>query len=332
MKILGKKRKNPKKVEKPFLLKLYTILNDESCKKYIQWSSEGLSFIIINENNFTKKVLPKFFNHRNFSSFVRQLNMYHFHKEKSPQKGECEYKHAQFQKSKTIKEILLIKKDDEKPKSKIDKTESLKDQLGNLEEESKINIFKEVLKKGELSNDSNEIILNYLLDKSKESIKIQKIFENEIKDLKLTNSSLREQLQMYNTKLNMQNEKIKKMKGMIIYQIYKFYRNKKNKENIEEEMNNSNENRKFIQLIYKYKKYKKYKSSIESSYSFPSPNYFPHPYDYYICPQFLNDMNNSNMGFYPNLSVYKGNNNDNLKSSIRTSFNNIFSSINKYNN
>ena len=46
----------------------------------ICWGSEGNSFIIRNQTEFAKTLLPYYYKHSNMASFVRQLNMYGFHK------------------------------------------------------------------------------------------------------------------------------------------------------------------------------------------------------------------------------------------------------------
>ncbi|GFP83580.1 heat stress transcription factor a-8 [Phtheirospermum japonicum] len=64
----------------PFLVKCYEMVNDESTDELISWSESNDSFIIWDESRFSSQLLPKYFKHNNFSSFVRQLNIYGFKK------------------------------------------------------------------------------------------------------------------------------------------------------------------------------------------------------------------------------------------------------------
>ena len=66
MKTLDKKKNNIKFKEASFLSKLYKILEDPSFYNCIRWSTDGLSFIIINQKLFEKKALPKYFSHNYF--------------------------------------------------------------------------------------------------------------------------------------------------------------------------------------------------------------------------------------------------------------------------
>lgn len=46
----------------------------------IRWSENGDSFIVLDEDEFAKTLIPELFKHNKYASFVRQLNMYGFHK------------------------------------------------------------------------------------------------------------------------------------------------------------------------------------------------------------------------------------------------------------
>ncbi|KZZ91506.1 Heat shock factor (HSF)-type, DNA-binding protein [Moelleriella libera RCEF 2490] len=64
----------------PFVQKLSSFLEDKKNEHFIRWSEKGDSFIVVDEEEFAKRLIPELFKHNNYASFVRQLNMYGFHK------------------------------------------------------------------------------------------------------------------------------------------------------------------------------------------------------------------------------------------------------------
>ena len=56
-----------------------SFLEDGKNTELIRWSDDGNSFIVLDEDEFAKKLIPELFKHNNYASFVRQLNMYGFH-------------------------------------------------------------------------------------------------------------------------------------------------------------------------------------------------------------------------------------------------------------
>lgn len=64
-----------------FLQKTYDMI-ESSPTAVACWSESGTSFIIKLPREFAKTMLPRYFKHNNFSSFVRQLNFYGFRKHK----------------------------------------------------------------------------------------------------------------------------------------------------------------------------------------------------------------------------------------------------------
>ncbi|KAL8737415.1 MAG: hypothetical protein Q9181_001694 [Wetmoreana brouardii] len=89
----------PKVVQTAFIHKLYNMLEDTSIQNLISWSSNNESFVMSPSAEFSK-VLAQYFKHTNISSFVRQLNMYGFHKVSdvfhtgSPDSALWEFKHG----------------------------------------------------------------------------------------------------------------------------------------------------------------------------------------------------------------------------------------------
>lgn len=66
----------------PFLSKTYDLLEerdnyeDHGVKKIVSWNAEGNGFVVWSPAEFSELMLPKYFKHNNFSSFIRQLNTY----------------------------------------------------------------------------------------------------------------------------------------------------------------------------------------------------------------------------------------------------------------
>ncbi|KAK1772404.1 transcription factor SFL1 [Phialemonium atrogriseum] len=90
----------PKIVQTAFIHKLYNMLEDKSISHLISWTTSSESFVMQPSHEFSK-VLAQYFKHTNISSFVRQLNMYGFHKVVSdvfhhggPDTAMWEFKHG----------------------------------------------------------------------------------------------------------------------------------------------------------------------------------------------------------------------------------------------
>jgi heat shock transcription factor len=67
----------------PFLSKTYDLLeeraaadDDRDGKRIVSWNGEGTGFVVWSPAEFSELLLPKYFKHNNFSSFIRQLNTY----------------------------------------------------------------------------------------------------------------------------------------------------------------------------------------------------------------------------------------------------------------
>ena len=223
--MLRKKRKCQKS-NSTFLLKLFNILNEDLYSNYIHWNKDGTSVVISDPEGFAKKVLPKYFKHNKLSSFIRQLNMYEFHKTKSKpktnKKNEQIFVHKDFKKSKSEKDIEKIKsrKNNSKNDNDSDLSEDINDKktigkykkeeenliLGpknheNLDENAKLKILENCLKSNGLTKILNKQILQILLDNIQNFMEKQKDYENEIDELTKKNNELTEEINKCKEKL-----------------------------------------------------------------------------------------------------------------------------------
>ncbi|OMJ20638.1 Transcription factor SKN7 [Smittium culicis] len=86
-----------------FVKKLFRILEKDTYKDIVHWSESGESFVVIDQSEFSNFVLPRHFKHKNFATFIRQLNKYGFRKVKSRYESKksgdlvWEFEHQYFQ-------------------------------------------------------------------------------------------------------------------------------------------------------------------------------------------------------------------------------------------
>ena len=188
--MLGKKRNNQNKINKSesFLSKLYDILNDITYNEIIHWDTDGKRIIITDVINLCNTILPKFYKHHNYSSFVRQLNMYGFHKSKGIIKSGEGYEHEKLTKNSTKEEITLMTRQNKKMKILIDYIKS------NQKEDSNWNDI--------LSNGNEDDVLKYLYEKNEENVQNSLVLKKEMEELKKENNQLNQEIIMFKSILN----------------------------------------------------------------------------------------------------------------------------------
>lgn len=171
-----------------FLLKLFQILKNNKYTNCIHWSDDGNSIVISNITQLTKKILPKFFKHNNYASFVRQLNMYNFHKVRNNNQKQKDneqiFQHEKFRRDQNWEAILNIKR-----KIKYDINLDKKP-LAPKDDLTKIQSYIDALKNKSVSKSTMEHMIVFLLDKTKESLEAQKKLKKEVEELTKKNNFL----------------------------------------------------------------------------------------------------------------------------------------------
>lgn len=293
--MLGKKRKSltiELKQDK-FLLKLYEILSKDEYSKIIRWSQNGVYIIISNIDALSKKILPIYFNHQNYSSFVRQLNMYNFHKIRTEQNDQEQYfineslnKFKTFdeiknfkRKEKSSQKCLFFKDEDSKIKYTIlpnKKEEDIQNKAENLElnenDDKNIDNFKEIISSGKLNKNIKDKLMIFLLNKSKDNYEKDKEIKNKLNEIKEKKDEVNEQIQNINNEIEKQSVHLKKIKRLYFLLVsllmgknnFPIEKNGDNKINVvNNEINkNNNSNLKLFNFINRYVDYVGHKNII----------------------------------------------------------------------
>jgi len=79
--------KNNDKIQR-FVQKLWKIVNSES--DLVGWSVDGTRVVVHRPKDFAKRILPRYFNTTNMSSFTRQLHFYGFKKTLAAKRSRAE--------------------------------------------------------------------------------------------------------------------------------------------------------------------------------------------------------------------------------------------------
>lgn len=224
--MLNKKRINNNKTKKSksFLLRLFDILNDKKYNEIIHWNSQGTSIIIQDVKKFSDIVLPNYYIHNNYKSFIRQLNLYGFSKKKDLINEGEEFQHEKFCKNiskEQINQIMVKSGRKKKFANYIKKNDKdAKDILSNN------------------NNGNNDI--NILLNKNENDIKNLSTLRHQVEELKTSNNNLKDQLSLIKNIFNGQS--------IILSKII----NNKNKTKIN---NNKHKNKKINNIKDLFKQY-----------------------------------------------------------------------------
>ncbi|OQR88169.1 hypothetical protein ACHHYP_07317 [Achlya hypogyna] len=95
---IRRRRVTSKRLTAPQFIQKTHALFCRAPRHIAQWNNHGTTILVHDPYVFSREVLPQYFKHRNFLSFVRQLNFYGFHKYKPDNSEEFtwEFQHEAF--------------------------------------------------------------------------------------------------------------------------------------------------------------------------------------------------------------------------------------------
>lgn len=177
-----------------FLAKLWALVNDPSCDDLICWDANGVSFHVYDQSRFAREVLPRYFKHNNFASFIRQLNMYGFRKMSTIEHGslknerdDIEFAHAHFVRGQeSLLELIKRRAPDHQQKSTV--------HPGKIESERKIHMNKIDRTMYLVTKSSNILVSTNIVDnKSTRPVELNRLIDD-VKNLQSKQSSLTDKL------------------------------------------------------------------------------------------------------------------------------------------
>lgn len=186
-----------------FLAKLWKMVENQDTDDYICWTEDGTSFRIRDQSQFASCLLPYYYKHSNMASFVRQLNMYGFHKvialhsgNLKNEKEEIEFAHVFFLRG---QEHLL---DQIKRKSS-----------SNSKSQPQIvpGIKKESVFIAQIDNSDKEEMVNEILVEMSQMKEKQEDLDNKLENMKSENEALWGEVLSLRQKHNQQQKIVNKL-------------------------------------------------------------------------------------------------------------------------
>ena len=145
----------------------------------INWNEKGSSIIIKNIEDFTK-ILPNFFKTKNYSSFVRQLNMYGFSKVKNTN-GFHEFEHKDFVRGDQMRLAKIKRKLNDTQETKGENSNEYKNLLLEFNRIKKVNqdfeeSLKVLAKQNKKMMDANrQLVYQFYYFKKESDLKTKKV-------------------------------------------------------------------------------------------------------------------------------------------------------------
>lgn len=232
----------------PFLKKLYKIIQvcnilyyiifhlflfqDQNNNDIIIWNEEGNGFIILDYKRFIKELLSTNFKTDVFSSFIRQLNIYDFHKIKQSNANILEFVNKNFLKD-IPEKMSLIKRKIKVGRSanlskKEDPSQALLNNNNTIMVKNKLKLFKENLmkvKRLNLAKTQQKLLgLKKLVNELKRKVEIT---EGKYVYLEFCHNELEERNKKAKVKLQNSLDKKKNLQHLFVSIVKNFFPNMK---------------------------------------------------------------------------------------------------------